>query len=61
MRCSKKANVLAHEVSFVRLRNRMKILASDSLSGDFCSIPNVRDWEKWKGDVCEMNNEGCNE
>ncbi len=32
-----KANLPAHEVSFVRLRNRMRILASGSLGGDFCS------------------------
>ncbi len=43
--------IIHQYVSFVRLRKRMRILASGSLSGDFLlhpELPNVRDgiWEK---------------
>jgi hypothetical protein len=47
-----KSELLAHEVSFVRLRKRVNILASNSPVAIFAPSRTPersgRDWEKWK-------------
>jgi hypothetical protein len=48
-----KSELPAHEVSFVRLRKRVNILASNSPVAIFAPSRTPersgRDWEKWKG------------